>query len=346
MMHSELLVFNDRGIYCPRADVYIDPWKRVRKALVTHGHSDHARYGHASYLCTDLAKPVIQFRLGKRMKIESVSYCEPVIINGVRFSFHPAGHIIGSAQIRVEYKGEVWVASGDYKIQDDGISTAFEPVRCDTFITESTFGLPVYHWKSQSEVFEEIHEWWRGNQSLGILSIICCYSLGKSQRLVHNLDQSIGPVYDYGSIKKTNDVIRAQGVGLKSTYVLPEQFPAGEKQKGLVVATSAILNSEWLKKQGPFAVASASGWMMSRSRNRNRAVKGFVLSDHADWVGLNQAVQHCGAERVYVTHGFSEPFSRWLKEKGLDARVLETEYGDLGEAELSVDSSTGKAEHR
>ncbi len=337
---ENLLEYNERGIYCPRADVYIDPWRPVSKALVTHGHSDHARRGHESYLCSDLAKPVLQHRLGAKMKISSIPYGESLSINGVNFSFHPAGHVIGSAQIRVEHRGEVWVASGDYKLQDDGISSPFEPVKCHCFITESTFGLPIYQWPQQAEVLEQIHDWWRANQAAGKLSIICCYSLGKAQRLVHNLDDHIGPIYDFGPISKTNAVIRQQGVALKETKQLPADLEE-TSNRGIVISTSAILKSTWLHKLGPFAVASASGWNMTRKPRWGGATsKGFILSDHADWNALNCAVRETGAERVLVTHGFSASYSRWLREQGLDARILETQYGEEGAGELLPDQSS------
>ena len=212
-----LIQFTDKGLYVPQADVYIDPWRKVKRALITHGHADHSRYGMDHYLCTHAAKPVIKFRLGSKINIDSVEFGETTTINGVKFSFHPAGHIIGSAQIRVEYKGEVWIVSGDYKTENDGISENFESVKCDTFITESTFGLPVYKWKSQVEVFEDINNWWRENQSEGKTSVLTGYSLGKAQRLLCGLDPSIGKIYTHTAIESINQVLRKQGIQLPHT---------------------------------------------------------------------------------------------------------------------------------
>lgn len=329
-----LLHFKSEGIYCPKADIYIDPWKKVDKALITHGHSDHARSGHKSYLCTHSAKPVLRYRLGRKMKIESVAYGDEVLINGVRFSFHPAGHIIGSAQIRVEFQGEIWVVTGDYKTEADGISEPFEPVKCHTLITESTFGLPVYRWEKQEQVFGKINHWWKTNKENGIVSILASYSLGKAQRIIHNLDHSTGPVFTHGAIEQTNEVIRNQGFDLARTIPIDSVFDKNQFKEGIVICPPGLLGSEWLDQFRPFSTAVASGWMMLRGTRRRRAVdKGFVLSDHADWSGLNEAVQLSGAEKVYVTHGYAEIFSRWLQNAGMDSEEVKTEFTDDEEAE-------------
>ena len=330
-----LLTFNKNGIYCEKADVYIDPWRKVEKALITHGHSDHARHGHKHYLCTHSAKPVIQYRLGQKMKIESVGYGEKVVINGVQFSFHPAGHIIGSAQIRVEYKGEVWVASGDYKIEDDGISEAFELVKCHSFITETTFGLPVYKWQPQEEIFEDINNWWYENSKQGIVSVITAYSLGKAQRLLHNVDHSIGNIYTHGSIEKVNEIIRDQGIDLPDSHAVTSLQTRDNYRGALLITPGSTFSSEWIKRFEPFTTAAASGWMQLRSNRRNRSVdRGFVLSDHADWDGLNETIVATGAEQVFVTHGYTRVFAKWLKGKGINAKIVSTEFsGEQNELE-------------
>ncbi len=322
-----LLSFNKNGIYCEQADVYIDPWKRVPKALITHGHSDHARKGHGHYLCTHSAKPVIQHRLGKKMIIESVEYGQKVHINGVQFSFHPAGHIIGSAQIRVEYKGEVWVASGDYKIEDDGISEAFELVRCNTFISETTFGLPIYKWRPQAEVFEDINNWWYENNQLGKVTVINAYSLGKAQRLLHNVDASIGNIYTHGSIEVINDIFRDQGFDLPDTHAVTSLQTRENYRGALIITPGSSLTSDWTDRFGDFTTAAASGWMQLRSMRKNRSVdRGFVLSDHCDWDGLNETILATGAEQVYVTHGSTKIFSKWLNGKGINTKIVETQF--------------------
>jgi len=337
-----LLEFTPSGIYCPQADVHLDPWRPVNKALITHGHSDHASWGHGSYLCTTSAAAVIRHRLNLTGNLHSVPYNKQLYINGVEFSFHPAGHIPGSAQIRVAYQGEVWVFSGDYKLQYDGISEPFEPVKCHTFITESTFGLPVYKWKPQQEVFNDINEWWRKNQSRGKVTVLAGYALGKSQRILKNVEASIGKIMVHGAIDSITEIFRSQGLPLPETTYVTTEMKKKDFDGALVVCPPSAVGSPWLKKFEPYSLGIASGWMGLRGARRRRgADRGFVLSDHADWLELNQAVAETGAERVFVTHGYSEIFARWLREKGLDAAEVKTQYeGELSEiAESGIDES-------
>ncbi|NNC84207.1 MAG: ligase-associated DNA damage response exonuclease [Flavobacteriales bacterium] len=325
-MIVELLEFTSSGIYCEKADVYIDPWRKVPKALITHGHADHARSGMGSYLASEAALPVMRHRLGT-IDAQGIPYGREICINGVKFSFHPAGHLIGSSQIRVEHKGEVWVASGDYKVENDGITEAFEPVPCHTFITECTFGLPVFDWRPQAEVFEEIHAWWRKNQEQGKVSVLVAYSLGKAQRVIHNLDGSIGPILTHGAVENINEVLRAQGIDLQDTRRVTPEITKEEMKGALVIGPSSILGNPWLRKFSPFETAMVSGWMAMRGNRRRRALdRGFVLSDHADWKGLNQTIESLGCERVITTHGYSEIYARYLRERGLQAQVESTEY--------------------
>ena len=321
-----LLEFTNKGIYCAAADVYIDPWKKVKRALITHGHADHSRWGHSHYLCTRTAKPVIRHRLGP-INVETVEYGESRTINGVKFSFHPAGHILGSAQIRVEHKGEVWVASGDYKIEDDGLAEAFEPVKCHAFITESTFGLPVYKWRPQAEVFADINQWWRDNQAEGKVSVISAYALGKAQRLMQQIDPSIGRIFTHGAVENINEVIRKQGIPLVETTRVHSSLKKKDYAGGLVIAPPSAIGSNWTRKFQPLSVGIASGWMALRgARRRRNADRGFILSDHADWEGLNQAIKDTGAETVIVTHGYTEIFTRYLREQGYNAYGEKTQF--------------------
>lgn len=335
-----LLEFTPEGIYCPRADVYLDPWKPVKKAIITHGHSDHARWGHQRYLCTASAAPVIRHRLNLTDNLETLPYGEEVIINGTAFSFHPAGHIPGSAQIRVAYGGEVWVFSGDYKLENDGISEPFEPVKCNTFITESTFGLPVYKWKSQEEIFRDINEWWRSNQAAGKVSVIAGYALGKSQRILKNVDAGIGKIFVHGAIRAVTSLFPAAEFSLpETTYVSPEMRKK-DFEGSLVVCPPSAIGTPWLRRFDPYSLGIASGWMGLRGARRRRgADRGFVLSDHADWPALNRAVSETGASRVYVTHGYAGIFSRWMTSLGLESEEIKTQYeGELGEiAESAVE---------
>lgn len=328
-----LLEFNDRGIYCRKADVYLDPWKPVKRALITHGHSDHARWGHEHYLCTASAAPVIRHRLQLTDQLQTISFQEKISINGVDFSFHPAGHIPGSAQIRVEYNGEVWVFSGDYKLQRDNLSEPFEPLKCHVFISESTFGLPIYKWKPQQEVFDEINQWWRKSQSEGKVSVIAGYSLGKAQRILRNIDPSIGKIFVHGAVESITNILRSQQLALPPTTYVASDMKRKDFEGALVVCPPSAVGSPWLRKFEPFSLGIASGWMNLRGARRRRgADRGFVLSDHADWGELNTAIRETGAEKVFITHGYSEVFSRWLQENGIESGEVKTQYeGELSE---------------
>lgn len=337
-----LIEFSNKGLYCPAGKFYIDPFKPVEKALITHAHGDHARWGMRSYLSHYDSIPIMKVRLGEHNNYQGINYGEKLNINGVAVSFHPAGHIIGSAQIRLEYKGEVWVVSGDYKLENDGLSPTFEPVQCNTFITESTFGLPIYRWQPQSIIFNEINNWWRSNLDKGITSIILGYSLGKAQRILFNLDKSIGPVFLHGAIYNLNKVLIDAG------HPLPDflKFEPGIKKNSftgaMIVAPPSAAGSPWMRKFQPYSMAVASGWMALRGAKRRKAAdKGFILSDHADWPELNEAVKACGAERVFVTHGYTQTFATWLRSQGIEAYTVnslyENQFGaeEANEAELT-----------
>ncbi|WP_281983950.1 ligase-associated DNA damage response exonuclease [Thalassorhabdomicrobium marinisediminis] len=323
---TELLTFTPEGIYCPAGDFHIDPWLPVDRALITHGHADHARDGMGAYLATRAAAPVMRHRLGD-VRIDTVDYGEVTTHNGVQVSFHPAGHVPGSAQIRIEHKGEVWVCSGDYKTVDDGLSEPFEPVRCHAFITESTFGLPVFKWTPQDILARQINDWWASNAAAGTYSLLSCYALGKAQRLLRSVDPSIGPILTHGAIENTNEVLRGQGIALPDTIRVTPVLDAKAHKGALVLATPSALNSNWARRFKPGSTAFASGWMALRGVRRRRAAdRGFIVSDHADWAGLNDAIGQTGAERIFVTHGYTSVFSRWLSEQGYDAQVVQTEF--------------------
>jgi len=323
-----LLVINKNGIYCAQGDFYIDPWRPVARAIITHAHSDHARAGMGSYLCHPLTAPVLRQRLGKDINIQTQNYGFRHQIGGVNLCLYPAGHLPGSAQVRLEYKGEVWVVSGDYKLQADSLCQSFEPVPCHHFITESTFGLPIYQWPEPDNVFAEIKEWWSDNQASGRVSIIGAYSLGKAQRVLGGLDPSLGPIYCHGAVENVNQIYREQGLSLVETRLIPSDFKRQDMLGAIVLAPPSALGSAWSRKLGPQSTAFCSGWMAVRGARRRRAAdRGFVLSDHADWPGLNQAVLATGAESIYVTHGYKDIYARWLREEyGLNAQSVETLY--------------------
>ncbi|HAJ81180.1 MAG: DNA ligase-associated DEXH box helicase [Zunongwangia sp.] len=324
-MKTPLLAFNDKGIYCAQADVYLDPWRPVDKAIISHGHADHSRWGHKKYITHHSNIPIIKHRLGE-INVSGKNWNETFMINNVQFSFHPAGHIIGSAQIRVEYKGEVWVFTGDYKTEDDGVATPYEPVKCHTFITECTFGLPAFKWQPQNEVFAEINNWWQQNQSEGRTSVIFGYSLGKAQRLLKYLDTSIGKIYTHGAIENMTEVLRPQ-LEMPKTTRITRDIKKEEIKGNIVVAPPSAHGTPWIKKMVPYVTASASGWMTFRGARRRRAIdRGFVLSDHCDWQGLLSSIKETGAEKIICTHGYTDIFSRYLREIGYDARTEQTQY--------------------
>lgn len=320
-----LLEFTPKGIYCAKADVYLDPWRGVDKAIISHGHSDHARWGSKHYITHTLNVPIIQHRLGK-IVVTGKNYGDPFTINGVQFSFHPAGHVPGSAQIRVEYKGEVWVFTGDYKTQNDGISIPFEPIRCHTFITECTFGLPVFQWEDPQKIHENINQWWAHNHKTKKTSLLMGYSLGKVQRLLKHLDPAIGKIYTHGATEQMTQVLRPY-IDFPKTELITRETTKKEIEGNLVLAPPAVMGSAWTKKLGPISTAYASGWMAFRGARRRRAVdRAFVLSDHADWKGLLDAITATGCENVITTHGYTDIFAQYLREKGWNARTEKTQY--------------------
>ncbi len=337
MARPDLLTVTDRGIYCPEGDFHIDPWRPVPRALVTHGHSDHARGGMGAYLATGAAAPVIRHRLG--VAVETVAFGEARTIGGVSVSFHPAGHVPGSAQIRVARAGEVWVVSGDYKTAPDRLSEPFEPVACHAFITECTFGLPVFRWKDEAAAMAEVDAWWAANRAAGRFSVIGAYALGKAQRLLAGIDAGAGPILTHGAVENVNEVLRAQGLRLPATIRVTPETEVKAHAGALVVATPSALGSAWMRRFGQASTAFASGWMALRGIRRRRAAdRGFVISDHADWDGLNAAIRATGAARVIATHGYTASFRRWLEEQGYEAGVVATEF--TGE---TLDAAEGEA---
>ncbi len=327
MSESKLLKLTDRGLFCEEGNFYIDPWRPVEKAVITHAHSDHARAGSKFYLAEKHNEALLKLRLGEDIILQTVNYFEKLKIGDVTVSFHPAGHILGSAQIRIELNGEVWVVSGDYKIEADLTCEPFEPVKCNTFITESTFGLPIYKWCPQNEVYEDINNWWLKNNSNGITSVIFGYSLGKAQRIIAHLDDTIGPIFSHGAVENINFCYREEGINLPATTYVNQVEDKKIFKGGIVVAPPSADYAVWTKKFGTISTAFASGWMQIRGNRRRRSVdRGFVLSDHADWDDILNTVKETGAENILVTHGYSSVLVKWLNEIGCNADVLQTKY--------------------
>lgn len=323
-----MISFDDNGIYCAQAGIYIDPWRPVSKAIITHAHSDHARAGMNSYLAHKDAVPVLRFRLGEDINVEGREYGEQFSINGVQISLHPAGHIWGSAQVRLEYKGEIWVVSGDYKLQDDGITTPFEPVRCHSFITESTFGLPVYNFPDTETVKDDINNWWRKNRDDGNNSVLLAYALGKAQRVLQQLDTSIGKIYIHGAVDNINKLYEQTIGPLQPAQRIEPTTDRKEIKGAMIIAPPSALGTPWLRKLNPYKLGVCSGWMQLRGARRRRgADMGFIMSDHADWQQLNTAIKEAGAQNIYVTHGYKSIFAKWLGDAyGLKATEVDTLY--------------------
>jgi putative mRNA 3-end processing factor len=323
-----MVVARKEGLYCVPGDFYIDPWLPVERAVITHAHGDHARLGNAHYLASAASAGILKARLGD-IRLDTLDYGETTVHKGVKISLHPAGHVLGSAQVRMEYRGEVWVASGDYKVEADATCAAFEPVRCDTFITESTFGLPIYRWQPQQAIFADIDQWWRRNADANRCSVLFCYAFGKAQRILHGLDASIGPIVCHGAVEPLNRVYREAGVALPPTLLVPDIMDKAMYRNAMIIAPPSAAGSLWMRRFGDYSDAFASGWMQLRGARRRRAVdRGFVLSDHADWPGLMDAIKSTGAQRVMVTHGQVGTMVRWLAQNGYDAGAFATEYGD------------------
>ena len=325
-MRCDVLEMRPEGIYCPGGDFFVDPRGSVPRAVVTHAHSDHARSGHGHYLCANSCKPLLRVRLGASASIESIPYGDSIQIGEATVSFHPAGHILGSAQIRIEVKGEVWVVSGDYKPQADRTCEAFELVKCHGFISECTFGLPVYRWPEEELIHQQVNQWWKANAEDDRPSLIFAYSLGKAQRILAGLESGIGKIFAHSAVCSFLEHYKSAGVDLPSVIKL------GDKEKehfggSMIVAPPAVEDSRWTQRIRNCRKGFASGWMSIRGARRRRNVdKGFVLSDHADWPGLLEVIKGTEAEVVKLTHGNGDVLARYLQEMGINASVLNESF--------------------
>ena len=331
-----LLTTNENGLYCPAGDFYIDPWRPVDFAVITHAHSDHARPGARHYITAETGTQLLRERLGPEASIAGIAFGESMSRNGVKVSLHPAGHLLGSAQVRMEHRGEVWVVTGDYKLEDDGTCEPFESIRCHTFVTESTFALPIFRWRPQREIFSQLNGWWRNNQTLARTSVVFAYSLGKAQRLLANLDATLGPIFVHGAVSRFIPAYEAAGVKLPQVEFATAEAVRAANGAGILIAPPSADASPWLRKFGETSTAFASGWMQIRGARRRRALdRGFVLSDHADWDGLLATIRASKAERIWVTHGYTVPLVRWLRENGYNAEAITTHFETEETAALS-----------
>lgn len=324
----DLIQLRPEGLYCPAGDFHIDPWKPVPRAVITHGHGDHARTGMGAYHTTRAGLPILEWRLGEQLYC-AYDYGESFDMGRAKVSLHPAGHVLGSAQVRVEVDGEVWVASGDYKRQHDPTCAPFEVVRCDAFITEATFGLPVYRWPDTSEVAREIVEWRDACAAEGVAAVLFCYALGKAQRVLAELAAHTDePALLHGAVATGVEVYRRAGIPLLATEPVAEHAKGADFAGKLVIAPPSAAGSAWLRRFRRAQTGFASGWMRIRGNRRRRNVdRGFIVSDHADWPDLMRTVRETGAKRILCTHGNTDAIVRALNEDGIAAEELRTAFG-------------------
>ncbi len=329
---GDLIEESPQGLWCAAGGFHIDPWCAVDRAVVTHAHSDHAAWGCADYLTAEEGVAVLRMRVGEHARIEGQPYLERRRIGDVLVSFHPAGHILGSSQVRLEHVsgGPVWVFTGDFATRPSRSARAFEPVECDVLLTESTFGLPIFRWPDESVVAADINRWWASNAAAGKSTIITAYALGKAQRVLGLLDPSIGPIGAHGAVMRFDRAFRDAGISLPPVAHASPESAGALKGAGIIVATPSALGTPWMRKfAGPegIATAFASGWMAIRGRRRWRSLdRGFIVSDHADWDGLTEAILATGAHRIGVTHGYAEQMARYWRERGMDTFVIRTRF--------------------
>jgi putative mRNA 3-end processing factor len=333
---NDFLEYTPQGLYCIPGDFHIDPQSPVERAVVTHAHSDHARWGCKKYLAAKPCEQLLRLRMSPEAEFRFVPYGETLTVGGVRVSFHPAGHILGSAQIRLEYQGQVGLITGDYKLGTDPTCEAWQPIRCHWMISESTFGLPIYRWPSQESVFQSINQWWQESREEGKCCLLYAYAIGKSQRLLAGLDPAIGRIYCHGAVEKGNEAYRRTGIALPETTYVGSVAGKHDWRGAMVVAVPSVHGTPWVKKFGRCSTAIASGWMAVRGARRRRSVdRGFVLSDHVDWPSLLTAIDACNPETVWLTHGYTASVARYFVEQGRDARVLDSR----GRSEVDEDAA-------
>ncbi|TWU26295.1 Metallo-beta-lactamase superfamily protein [Novipirellula galeiformis] len=339
---QELLQTTDRGLYCAAGDFYIDPQRPVDRAVVTHAHSDHARWGCRRYLAVSESEHLLRMRMSSDAEFQFLRYGESVTIGGVNLRFHPAGHMLGSAQVRLEYRGKVAVAMGDHKLGRDPTCKSWEPVKCHLLVTESTFGLPVYRWQPEQVTTDVINQWWRESRDDGKCSVLYGYAVGKSQRLLAGLDPSIGPIFTHGAVEKGTEAYRKTGVDLPNTTYVGSVTGKRDWSGAMVVAVPSAHGSTWMRKFGRISTAMASGWMAVRGARRRRSVdRGFVVSDHVDWPTLIEAVEACDPDTLWVTHGYSAVVARYFQERGRDAHVVNSPVRGEAEADAAADQDSG-----
>lgn len=324
----ELLQLTSEGLFCAPGNFYIDPWKKVDKAVITHGHGDHAHTGMNEYFATTSAQHILEKRLGSDIKLTTYPYGEIFRMGEVDVSFHPAGHILGSSQVRIQYKDEVWVFTGDFKRDQDLTCEPFQVVPCDVFISEATFSLPVYRWPDFDSEIEQIHQWWMKNKAEGFNSVVCCYALGKAQRIIAGLRQITNDdIWVHGTIDELNHSYEKSGLHWENVRKVPVEGKEKITPGSMILCPPSAMGSTWARRLTPKRVSFASGWMRLRGNRRRKGYeRGFVISDHADWPSLLKTVEETGCKKVYFTHGNTDTIVRYLKEHGIQAYDLKLPY--------------------
>lgn len=321
---DELLRVTPSGLYCPAGDFHIDPHQPVPRAVVTHAHTDHARWGCRHYLAAQSSEQLLRMRMSEDAEFQFLPYGESITIGGVDVSFYPAGHMLGSAQVRLERKGRIAVVTGDYKLGENPTCDPWEPVRCHLMVTESTFGLPIYRWADWQSDIDLINDWWRSSREQGKCCILYGYAVGKSQSLLAGLDPGIGPIYTHGAVEKGTDAYRRTGVAMPPTTYVGSIDGKHDWSGSMVVAVPSAHGTPWMRKFGRVSTAMASGWMAVRGARRRRSIdRGFVISDHVDWKSLLTAIDQCDPETVWVTHGYTAVVARYLNEHGRHAVAID-----------------------
>ena len=334
-----LLKQTECGLYCPAGDFYVDPTRPVERAVVTHAHMDHARWGCRRYLAAAPSEQLLRMRLTDDAEFQFLPYGESLRIGRVRVSFHPAGHILGSAQVRLEHRGRVALVTGDYKLGEDPTCESWQSVPCHVMVTESTFGLPIYRWPSRESVRDEINAWWQNSRDQGKCCVLYGYAVGKSQSLLAGLDPTIGPIFTHGAVEKGVKAYRESGIELPATRHVGSIEGKHDWSGAMVVAVPSAHGTPWMRKFGQVSTAMASGWMAVRGSRRRRAMdRGFVVSDHVDWQSLQSAIEQCDPETVWVTHGYTAAVARFLNENGRHAEVLDSRSRREGDEDLSADA--------
>lgn len=331
-MASPLLLEPTRdGLWCEAGEFHVDPWRPVARAVVTHAHADHATPGCGRYLASRNTLEVMRARFDKNLEGEVLEWGQARDLGGCSVSLHPAGHVLGSAQVLIRHGNESWCVTGDYKCEPDPSCEPFEPVQCDTLLTECTFGLPIYRWDAPERIFEAMNAWWRSNAAQGRTTVFLAYAFGKAQRILAGLDPSIGPIGIHGALTGPTEVYRAAGIALPDTLRADRTTAEDLQGGGAIICPPSATGTPWIRRfngPGGLRLGFVSGWMQVRGRRRWQSVdRGFALSDHADWEGLLRTIRGSGARRIGVTHGSTRVLARHLREhEGLESFEVPTRF--------------------